>query len=35
MYRHDIEPASSDRGLWWAFLSALVAGSVVAFFIAP
>ena len=35
MYRHGSEQASSDRGLWWAFFSAIVAGGIVAFFIAP
>ena len=35
MYRHDVQQALYDRGLWWAFFSAVVAGGVVTFFIAP
>jgi hypothetical protein len=35
MDRYDFPQACSDRGLWWAFVSAVVAGGVVAFFIAP
>jgi hypothetical protein len=35
MHQYDIQQTYSDRGLWWAFFSAVVAGGLVAFFIAP
>ncbi len=35
MHRDDLRHTLSDRGLWFAFLAAATAGSIVAFFIAP
>lgn len=35
MHRDETRSAYSDGGLWLAFVSAAVAGSLVAFFIAP
>lgn len=35
MYRNDIQHTVPERGLWLAFLAAVAAGSIVAFFIAP
>ncbi|MBA2253417.1 MAG: hypothetical protein H0W13_12070 [Nitrospirales bacterium] len=35
MYRNNLQHVSSDRGLWFAFVSAAAAGTIVAFFIAP
>lgn len=35
MYRNNLQHVSSDRGLWFAFVSAVAAGTLVALFIAP